>query len=224
MKRTFSEFNELIAKPMTQLINDFISAILQVSIFTLIPFAFFLFRKDKTVTFFKYIGLYKPTAKSIALVLVVILISITSMISVALANDGIKQAMLAPESVTGKFKAMGFNSLTIVSLLIMAIIKTSLSEEIFFRGFVGKRLINKLGFKRGNLIQAVIFGLVHLLLFWFLTKTTVLPLIVITVFSTLMGWIIGYIKEKYANGSIIPGWVAHGLGNTISYFIIAFIL
>ncbi len=209
---------------MTQIINDFISAILQVMVFTLIPFIFFLFRKDKTVTFFKYIGLYKPTSKSIKLVLVVILISITSMISIALVNDGVKQAMFSPESVTGKFREMGFNFPTIISLLIMALIKTSLSEEIFFRGFIGKQLINKLGFKSGNLIQAAIFGLLHLLLFWVLTKTTILPLTVITVFSTLMGWIIGYIKEKYANGSIIPGWVAHGLGNTISYSIIAFIL
>lgn len=209
---------------MGQIISEFISAILQVLVFTLIPFIFFLFRKDKTVTFFKYIGLYKPTTKSIVLVLLVILISITSMIGLALVNDGIKQSMLSPASVTGKFRAMGFNSVTVVSLLIMALIKTSLSEEIFFRGFLGKRLINKLGFKTGNLIQASIFGLLHLLLFWFLTNTTVIPLIVITVFSTLMGWIIGYIKEKYANGSIIPGWVAHGLGNAISYSIIAFLL
>jgi membrane protease YdiL (CAAX protease family) len=209
---------------MGQIISEFISAILQVLVFTLIPFIFFLFRKDKTVTFFKYIGLYKPTTKSIVLVLLVILISITSMIGLALVNDGIKQSMLSPASVTGKFREMGFNSVTVVSLLIMALIKTSLSEEIFFRGFLGKRLINKLGFKTGNLIQASIFGLLHLLLFWFLTNTTVIPLIVITVFSTLMGWIIGYIKEKYANGSIIPGWVAHGLGNSISYSIIAFLL
>jgi len=209
---------------MTLIINDFISAILQVVVFTLIPFIFFLFRKDKTVTFLKYIGLYKPTAKSINLVLIVILISISSMISIALVNDGVKQAMFSPESVTGKFREMGFNFTTMISLLIMALIKTSLSEEIFFRGFIGKQLINKLGFKRGNLIQAAIFGLLHLLLFWVLTKTTIVPLIVITVFSTIMGWIIGYIKEKYANGSIIPGWVAHGLGNTISYSIIAFIL
>ncbi|MBK7959292.1 MAG: CPBP family intramembrane metalloprotease [Bacteroidetes bacterium] len=80
------------------------------------------------------------------------------------------------------------------------------------------------GFKIGNLLQAAIFGLLHLLLFWLLTSASFIPLIVITVFSTLMGWIIGYIKEKYANGSIIPGWIAHGLGNTISYAIIAFML
>ena len=121
---------------MGQIISDIISAILQVIAFTLIPFIFFLFRKDKSVTFFKYIGLYKPTTKSIVLVLVVILISITSMISLALVNDGIKQAMFSPASVTGKFRAMGFNSVTVISLLIMALIKTSLSEEIFFRGFL----------------------------------------------------------------------------------------
>jgi len=209
---------------MAQIFTDFISAVLQVMVFSLIPFFFFLFRKDQSITFFKYIGFYKPTTKSIALVLVVILISITSMISLAFVNDGIKQSMLSPASVTGKFRGMGFSGAAVISLLIMALIKTSLSEEIFFRGFLGKRLINKLGFKVGNLIQAIIFGLIHLLLFWFLTKTTFIPLIVIAFFSTLMGWIIGFIKEKYANGSIIPGWVAHGLGNTISYFVIAFIL
>ena len=209
---------------MTQVINDFISAILQVFVFSIIPFIFFLFRKDKMVTFFKYIGLYKPTMKSITIAFIVILISITSMIGLALVNDGIKQAMHAPSSVTGNFRVMGLSIATMISLLIMALIKTSLSEEIFFRGFIGKQLINKLGFKTGNIIQATIFGLVHLILFGLLIKTTTIALTVIFIFSTLMGWIIGYLKEKYANGSIITGWIAHGLGNTISYFIIAFVI
>lgn len=209
---------------MEQIITDFISAILQVFVFTLIPFIFFLFRKDKSVTFFEYIGLYKATTKSILLVLIVVLISITSMIGLALVNNDIKQSMFSPASVTGNFRAMGFSFVAVVSLLIMALIKTSLAEEIFFRGFLGKRLVNMFGFKIGNLLQAAIFGLLHLLLFWLLTSASFIPLIIITVFSTLMGWIIGYIKEKYANGSIIPGWIAHGLGNTISYAIIAFML
>jgi hypothetical protein len=29
---------------------------------------------------------------------------------------------------------------------------------------------------------------------------------------------------EYANGSIVPGWIAHGLGNTMSFFILAFII
>jgi uncharacterized protein len=75
-----------------------------------------------------------------------------------------------------------------------------------------------------NLLQAAIFGLIHFALFRALTKTTIVPLIIIAFFSTLMGCIIGYIKVKYANGSITPGWVAHRLGNTLSYSIIAFVL
>jgi membrane protease YdiL (CAAX protease family) len=207
-----------------QVINDLISAIIQVVAFTLIPFLFFLFRKDKSVSFFRYLGFYKPTGKSILLVIVVVLLSVSSMIGLALTNDDIRQAMLSPHTVTGEFRAMGLSLTSVTSLLIMALIKTSLAEEILFRGFIGKQLINKLGFRAGNLLQAAIFGLLHLLLFWLLTKTTIVPLIIITVFSTLMGWIIGYIKEKYASGSIIPGWVAHGLGNTISYFVLAFVI
>jgi uncharacterized protein len=112
-------------------------------------------------------------------------------------DDGIKQAVLSPFSVTGKIRLMGFNITSVSTILIIALLKTSLS---------------------------IIFGFVHLLLFWLLIKAAFIPLIIIFIFFSLAGWSIGYINEKYANGSIIPGWVAHGLENTISYFIIAFIL
>ena len=59
---------------MIQLVNEIISTILQIGLFTLIPFIFFLFRKDKTLTFFRYIGLYKPTSKSLMYVVLASLI------------------------------------------------------------------------------------------------------------------------------------------------------
>jgi membrane protease YdiL (CAAX protease family) len=209
---------------MLQLVNEIISTILQIGLFTLIPFIFFLFRKDKTLTFFRYIGLYKPTAKSLMYVVLVSLIFLIAGIGLTFIDDSIKQAVLSPNSVTGKLRLMGLNATTVAILLIIALFKTSFAEEIIFRGFIAKRLINKLGFKIGNILQAMIFGLIHLLLFWLLTKTTFIPLTFIFIFSSFAGWSIGYIKEKFANGSIIPGWVAHGLGNTLSYFIIAFII
>jgi membrane protease YdiL (CAAX protease family) len=135
-----------------------------------------------------------------------------------------RAAMLDPNSVTGRLRAMGFTLPTVLTLLVIALFKTALSEEIFFRGFLGKQLINKLGFTTGNIVQAVIFGLVHLLLLWQLTNAPMFAVIFIFFFSTLAGWTIGYIKVKYANGSIVPGWIAHGVGNTISYSIIAFVL
>lgn len=50
---------------------------------------------------------------------------------------------------------------TILVILIWAVVQTSLSEEIFFRGFLGNRLFEKLG-NGGNVIQAIIFGGIHI--------------------------------------------------------------
>ncbi|RPI16369.1 MAG: CPBP family intramembrane metalloprotease [Ignavibacteriae bacterium] len=206
------------------IVFEFISAILQIIAFTFIPFIFFLFRKDKSITFFQYIGIVKPTKKSILYAVLGSLLFVIAGISLVLFDESVKQAVLNPPSVTGKLRAMGFGLVTIVTLLITAWLKTSLSEEIFFRGFIAKRLINGLGFQAGNLLQSAIFGIVHVLIFWSIIKGAVIPLIGIFLFSSLAGWIIGLIKEKYANGSIIPGWIAHGLGNTVSYFVLAFLI
>jgi membrane protease YdiL (CAAX protease family) len=209
---------------MTQIVTEFISAILQVIAFSIIPFIFFLVRKDKNESFFQYLGLIKATRTSVVYVIGISLIFVLIGIGLTFVNEGWKQATLSPNSITGKIRLMGFSITSVTVLLIIALIKTSFSEEIFFRGFLAKKLIKKFGFKSGNFLQALIFGLVHLLLFGLLTEITFLPLTIILVFSTLAGWMIGFIKVRYANGSIIPGWVAHGLGNTISYAIIAYIL
>jgi uncharacterized protein len=209
---------------MIQVVNEVISTIIQIGLFTLIPFIFYKFRKDKSLTFLKYIGLYKPPTKSLLYVVFVSLIFLFIGIGLIYIDDSFKQAALSPNSMTGKLRMLGLSGSTITILLITALFKTSLSEEILFRGFIAKKLINSLGFKNGNILQALIFGLLHLLLFVFLTKATVFSLTLILIFSSFAGWTIGYIKEKYANGSIIPGWLAHGIGNSISYFLIAFVL
>ena len=209
---------------MTQIINEIISTVLQILVFTLIPFIFFLLRKDKNLNFFRYIGLYKPTTKSLIYVVFVSLIFLIAAIGITFIDRSIKEVLFSPHTVTGKLRLMGLNATSVTILLIIALFKTSFAEEILFRGFIAKRLISKFGFKIGNVAQSAVFGVLHLLLFSLLIKTTFTALTFILIFSSLAGWIIGFIKDKYANGSIIPGWVAHGLGNTLSYFIIAFIL
>ena len=209
---------------MIQVVNEIISTIVQIGLFTLIPFVVYKFKKEKPVTFLKYIGLYKPPTKSLLYVAFVSLIFLFIGIGLTYIDEDFKKAALSPNSVTGKLRMLGLSGSTITILLITALFKTSLAEEILFRGFIAKRLINSLGFKNGNILQALIFGLLHLLLFMFLTKATIFSLILISIFSSFAGWTIGYVKEKYANGSIIPGWLAHGIGNSISYLLIAFIL
>ncbi|SUP53319.1 CAAX amino terminal protease self- immunity [Weeksella virosa] len=209
---------------MNQLVNEIISTTIQVILSTLIPFIFFLFRKDKNVTFFNYIGLFKPTTKSISYVLLASILFLIGGLGMIFLDESIKQAVFSPPSVTGILRTIGLSGISIIILLIVAIFKTALAEEILFRGFIAKQLTNKFGFKTGNLIQATIFGVIHLLLFWTLTKTALIFLLFSFLFSFVAGWTIGYIKEKYANGSIIPGWIAHAIGNTLSYTIIAFVI
>jgi uncharacterized protein len=209
---------------MNEIINELISAFLQIVVFTLIPFIAFLFRRDKSVSFTKYIGLYSAPRNSILYAIVTSLLFLAGAFIFVLLDEGVRAAVFAPNSVTGKLRAMGFNGTSLTVLLIIALLKTSFSEEILFRGFIAKRLVHSIGFRQGNIIQAVIFGLIHLMLFWQLTNTTVAPLLGILIFSTTAGWVVGYIKEKYAEGSIIPGWIAHGMGNAISYFLIAFVI
>lgn len=209
---------------MNVVISELVSAVLQVIVFTAIPFAAYLLKYKKTSGFANYIGLVKTTNRAIYLSLAGSILFLSATLALVMINKDIGKALMNPPSITGKLRHMGFNMATIVILLIIAWIKTSLAEEILFRGFIAKRLIKRLGYKTGNLLQSLIFAAVHLLLFWVLTKASPVFLVFIFLLSGLAAYYIGYIKEKAGNSSIIPGWLAHGLGNTLSYFIIAFVL
>ncbi|MDR2183299.1 MAG: hypothetical protein LBE55_03920 [Clostridiales bacterium] len=89
----------------------------------------------------------------------------------------------------------------IVALGSPRIVILFLLGEIFFRGFLGKRLIGKLGFAKGNTIQALIYGL-FLGTGWE-SGGEFMMVANIAMFAGF-GWIAGYITEKQAGGSIIP--------------------
>lgn len=119
---------------------------------------------------------------------------------------------------TNQFYKQGL--IAIPSILFYAVIQTGLSEEIFFRGFLGKRLITKCGFVIGNTVQAIIFGLLHGIPFGFATKN-ILVTILLTFLPGAFGWFQGWINEKYSSGSIIPSWIIHSLMNILSALSVA---
>lgn len=190
--------------------NEVISTLFQVGFMVLVPFLFFLFRKDKSTGFLQYVGLYKPQGKTLGLVLLATVLTLFLGVGLALMNDDFKAIFFSPYSISGKLRAMGPSWVTFIAIVLAAGLRTSFVEELFFRGFIAKRLINLTGFAVGNFLQAIIFGLLHLYLMWLLVNTEILLLALVFVLSTTIGWILGYIKEKKGNGSIIPGWVAHG--------------
>lgn len=205
------------------MINETISALLQVCAFTLIPFLAYLIKTKSSGGFWNYVGLKKSTRKANLLALLLMIIFGLPVLVLATTNEEFYEIMTDPKSVTGKIRQMGFGIEAITIILIAAIIKTSLSEEILFRGFIAKRLMTVTNFQVGNFLQAIIFGAVHTLLFLLITDN-VFFLIVIFIFPALGAYFQAHLNEKLANGSIIPGWIAHGMSNVISYSVIAFVV
>ncbi len=201
-------------------LTDFLFQLVALSF---IPFLVFLIKKKTLKGFFNWMGLKKSNTRANLMALLVMVVAATPLILLSVINQEFWEIMTNPKTVTGYFRAQGFSTSTVISLLIVAVLKTSLTEEIFFRGFVAKRLISVTGFRVGNTIQAIIFGAVHLLIFLTITSN-VLFLCVMLIFPTVTSYFKGYLNEKMADGSIIPGWIAHGSGNIIAYSTIGFIL
>ncbi|MGK6353544.1 CPBP family intramembrane glutamic endopeptidase [Parapedobacter sp. DT-150] len=209
---------------MDSIINELISTVLQLAVFTLIPFLVYVIIKKKVGGFFRYVGFVKTTSKAIWLSLGTSFFFLAGALLLVVFSEDIRQIMLTPPSVTGKLREMGFGATSVITLFLIACLKTSLAEEILFRGFIAKRLTSWLGYRKGNFWQSLLFAAIHALLFWALTKAGWPFLLFIFFFSGIAAYLIGYIKEKVGKGSILPGWVAHGTGNLVSYWIIAFVI
>ncbi len=189
-------------------IQALLNGIIQVVVFTFIPFIWWLITARKKENFFKWMGFKKPVMENkkkwfLTVGLAALICWILGQVAIYLRGP-----MEAAES---QYTGMGASA--IPSILAYSFIQTALSEEILFRGFLLKRISAKYGFLAGTVVQAIIFGSVHLLMVWghfgFLAgfMIVVYPMVVAIAFS--------YINEKLSDGSILPSWIIHGLINTI---------
>ena len=203
------------------LANTIISAILQLLVFAAIPFFAYLIGKRRARGFFDYIGLHKSERRTMLYATLLAVAFILPVLLLLSFSPAIREVVTAPNTVVGRLRSYGFSGVTVALLCIKALVQTSLSEEILFRGFVAKRLISWLGFTRGNLLQAFLFGLVHLLLF--LGQEFSLTIAAgVVLFTGLGGWTSGYLNERLGNGSILPSWWMHAMTNAITYGVLAF--
>lgn len=124
------------------------------------------------------------------------------------------------ETATSEFDGMGISAL--LPALIYAIFNTSLPEEILFRGFLLKRIANQFGYMTANIIQSMIFGLLHGLMFF--NVLGIVKTIIIIFFTGMIAFAMGYINEKKANGSILPSWFIHALSNIFASIVAMFSL
>mgnify|MGYP002870299387 CR=1 FL=1 len=99
-----------------------------------------------------------------------------------------------------------------------AFIKTSGSEELLFRGLLYKSLLRRLDTLSANLIQALVFTLIHNLVVEAAMPDAPLWLhgdifIRVFVLSLAMGWFMA----KKDEGSIFSAWLCHGVTNFLTF-------
>jgi membrane protease YdiL (CAAX protease family) len=86
------------------------------------------------------------------------------------------------------------------------VVLRAVGEEVLFRGLLGGVFMRRLGFWWGNLLQATLFILPHLLLLAVDLRTwPVIP--VQFVAGCLLGWL------RHKTGSFVPGAIVHAVAN-----------
>lgn len=164
-------------------IQSFIDAIIQLLIFSFIPFVFWYFKRRNRVKFLEWLGFKKPVIQETRKYIGVLMIDIILLFIIAfvIIPTFLTDDSLATSNFTGK------GSAALLSAFFYAFIQTGLAEEIFFRGFLAKELILKFGLPIGNILQAFLFGCIHGLIFS--NHTSRLGLFVITLATGFSGWL-----------------------------------
>ncbi|MEY9979011.1 type II CAAX prenyl endopeptidase Rce1 family protein [Lysinibacillus sp. RC79] len=193
-----------------------ISAIIQVILFSVIPFIWWFFSARKEQSFLRWLGLQKPVIENkgnyfVWFLFIIVLLSAPLFIITYFYLDS---SILA----SNRFIGLGFSAL--IPAFFYAIVQTGLSEELIFRGFLMKRFMNKFGFQMGNIMQSLLFGILHGWMFYSFVPFGVVVLVVMA--TAFAGYLMGWINERKSNGSIITSWGIHGIGNLIASFVAMF--
>jgi hypothetical protein len=113
-----------------------------------------------------------------------------------------------PSVSISQYTGWTISSISFLLAWIREAINIAIGEEIFFRGFLGGWLFRRFGFAIGNILQALIFTLPHLLLL--IVSISFWPIVAV---QLMAGWLLGWLR--YKSDSILPGWLAHSLSNAI---------
>lgn len=194
------------------LFNQFTSAIIQVLFFSLFPFLWYIVTHKSAKGFCRWLGIKpasSPPLKYMLGILIGFFFALVAPYMWLYCSGNLHYKGFTVES----FRQSGWSIETILVILTWAIIQTSLSEEILFRGFLCKRLIHRFGEKAGNAIQAGLFGAIHILA---LPNKSISAMLVIVLLTGGIGYALGWLSYAKADGSILYGWAIHATVNILS--------
>ncbi|MGE7926522.1 CPBP family intramembrane glutamic endopeptidase [Lysinibacillus xylanilyticus] len=197
-------------------LESVINAVFQVILFSVIPFIWWFFSARKEQSFLTWLGLQKPVIENkgsyflwFLFIIILLFVPLTTISYFYLDSSTL---------ATNRFTGLGFSAL--IPALFHSIVQTGLSEELLFRGFLMKRFMHRFGFQMGNIMQSLLFGILHgLLMFSFIPFGVVVLVVIATAF---VGYLMGWINERKSNGSILTSWAIHSIVNLLAAFMAMF--
>lgn len=194
------------------LCSQLFSAAIQLLILTAIPLVWYLAGKRRIAGFLQWTGL-KPAAKApvkemCGIFLFFALVTLLPYWYLYQTNS-----LTYSGFTVDSYRQSGWSVQTVLVILVWAVLQTSLSEEIFFRGFLCKRFCSAWGWKAGITVQAVLFGMIHLPAVW---GKGLLPALAIVLLTGGIGFALGWLSQRRAEGSILYGWCIHAAANILS--------
>lgn len=190
-----------------------VSSILEILLFSLIPFFWWLVGRRNKEGFLSWLGFRRIEHKKEAAVYSVVILAAFFAVG-CLAMFIIRDV----ESAVSKFDGLGLAGLP--SVVLYALLNTSLPEEIFFRGFLLKGLNRVCFFPTANMIQSIVFGMLHGMMF--APFVGIVKAAVLVLCTGGIAYAMGYVNEQKANGSIFPSWMIHFISNLFSGIISLF--
>lgn len=134
-----------------------------------------------------------PGAYGLALLLLPVLV-FTGWLAIAVTPA---EVLEMPGVSIAKFGSIG---------AVVGVALRALGEEVLFRGLIGGALIRRFRFAWGNLFQAMVFLLPHVLLL--LIDVRLWPVLPV---QFVAGWLLGWLRHR--SGSFVPGALVHGAAN-----------
>lgn len=193
-----------------ELQNVILDSVMQLCTFTAIPLLWWFFTARKKENFFYWLGL-RPIKLPTNGWKIILFCTAGFFLYCFLSQYFLMPYILGPSVTLADDRFSGAGLAGLIPAIFYAMIQTGLTEEIFFRGFLGKRFSTQFGSKAGNIMQGTLFGLLHGVLFFAVTSP--LKALIIIILTGTAGWLMGYADEEGAGGSLIPSWLMHGGGN-----------
>lgn len=205
--------------------SSLVTSLANLLVFSALPVLWWWVRHRKEVGFSHWVGLYRPQLQSSIWVLVVFAVVYGFFYNfdfTCLASPETLAYLESSAQVSANVYA-GMGVAAVPAALIENFIANGLAEEILFRGFLCRRLCARFGSIPGILMQGVLFGIMHNLLYLAAGLQVGLWYHLLVFGFTGMGaLLLGWLDQRIFNGSIWPSVLLHGAGNFLSSMLVAF--